>query len=61
MDGGVPRDTRGLFSSRLGGGYTPFVTAGRDLPPGRHRRDVLPCSTNKAEESPGHAFEIHAI
>ena len=60
VDGGEPQTLEGYFPQDWGGGYTPFVLVGRDLAPSRHRLSITVLD-EKAEESPGNAFEIHAI
>lgn len=60
VDGDAGEILDGYFPQDWGGGYTPFFLAKRDLPPGRHRLSITVLE-EKADESPGHAFEIHAI
>ena len=60
LDGEAIEILEGYFPQDWGGGYTPFFLAKRDLPPGRHRLSITVLD-EKADESPGHAFEIHAI
>jgi hypothetical protein len=60
VDGEAIETLEGFFPQDWGGGYTPVFLAKRDLPPGRHRLSIMVLD-EKAEESPGHAFEIHAI
>ncbi len=60
VDGEAIETLEGYFPQDWGGGYTPFFLAKRDLPPGRHKLSITVLD-EKADESPGHAFEIHAI
>ncbi|MHB8863532.1 MAG: DUF4434 domain-containing protein [Pirellulaceae bacterium] len=60
VDGEVAQTLDGYFPQDWGGGYTPFVTVGKNLSPGPHRLRIT-LLDDKAEESPGNAFEIHAI
>ncbi|MHB9081841.1 MAG: DUF4434 domain-containing protein [Pirellulaceae bacterium] len=60
VDGGPPQILEGYFPQDWGGGYTPFVSAGHDLAPGKHRLRITVLGEKDAE-SPGNAFEVHAI
>lgn len=60
VNDGPPRVLDGYFPQDWGGGYTPFVLLGSQLPAGRHRV-TLTVLDERAEESPGYAFEVHAF